>query len=114
VSIYRECQYQESPEGSGCGHYVESWVHVPVEVCSETRGRPCEHPDRHHVFVPRSDISLDLSEEDASIVINALEAALALPEAMRKPYGLADEDKAQDLHDRLLAYMDLVAAGEAP
>jgi hypothetical protein len=119
VSIYRECQHQESPEGSACGYYAEAGCHRTVEECNEflgLHGRTCPSPEEHHVFVPRSDVNLDLSEADVRSVINALEAALALPERMRRPYGLggADEDEAQALHDRLLAYMDLVAAGEAP
>ena len=125
MSIYRECQHQESPEGSACGYYAEAGRHLTVEKCEEYRGRPCDYPDEHHVFVPRADVNLDLSEADVRSVINALEAALALPDAMRRPYDLVDVQRsdgtwdwrrwdAQELHDRLLAYMDLVAAGEAP
>lgn len=119
MSIYRECQHQETPESSHCGFYAGSGRHLTVEECEAYRGgRPCYYPDEHHPFVPRADIGKELSDEDVRAIINALEAALGLPDPMRKPYDLVDvqrsdgtwdwrEQDAQALHDRLLAYMDM-------
>lgn len=116
MSIYQECQYQDTPESSACGFYPEAGIHMTTEECSRQYG--CPRPYEHHEFVPRADINTDLTDAEVTIVINALEAALALPEAMRKPYGLVDRQKAatgewewvetdaQDLLDRLLMYMD--------
>ncbi len=116
MSVYRECQHQETPESSACGFYAESSRHLPVEGCPA--GSPCPKPWQHHPFVPRADVSKELSDEDVRAIINALEAALGLPDPMRKPYDLVDvqrsdgtwdwrEQDAQALHDRLLAYMDM-------
>ena len=113
MSIYHECQYQETPESSACGFYPEAGIHLSAESCSEDMGRPCDRPWEHHTFSPRPDVNTELSDAETATIIDALEVFLSLPGNARRSFG-RDDAVTQALHDRLMAYLDLVEQGEAP